>query len=252
MSGHSKWAKLKHFKGAIDAKRGKVFSRLGKEITIAARAGGGNPDMNPRLRTIVMKAREANMPGENVDRAIKKGTGELPGVVYDEVTYEGYASGGAAVIVQVTTDNKNRAASEVRSVFTRYGGNLAGSGAVLYKFQHLGQFLISKDKTTEDALMELALDAGADDVITTEQGFEIRCAIKVFDAVIRALEKKGIKSDSAEIAYVATQTHPITSLDAARSLLKLHEALEDLDDVQNVFSNDEMDDALSEQAQAGI
>jgi YebC/PmpR family DNA-binding regulatory protein len=252
MSGHSKWAKLKHFKGAIDAKRGKVFSRLAKEITIAAKAGGGNPDMNPRLRTIVMKAREANMPGENVDRAIKKGTGELPGVVYDEVTYEGYASGGAAVIVQVTTDNKNRAASEVRSVFTRYGGNLAGSGAVLYKFQHLGQFLISKDKTTEDALMELALDAGADDVITTEQGFEIRCAIKVFDAVIRALEKKGIKSDSAEIAYVATQTHPITSLDAARSLLKLHEALEDLDDVQNVFSHDEMDDALSEQAQAGI
>jgi YebC/PmpR family DNA-binding regulatory protein len=252
MSGHSKWAKLKHFKGAIDAKRGKVFSRLAKEITIAAKAGGGNPDMNPRLRTIVMKAREANMPGENVDRAIKKGTGELPGVIYDEVTYEGYASGGAAVIVQVTTDNKNRAASEVRSVFTRYGGNLAGSGAVLYKFQHLGQFLISKDKTTEDALMELALDAGADDVITTEQGFEIRCAIKVFDAVIRALEKKGNKSDSAEIAYVATQTHPITSLDAARSLLKLHEALEDLDDVQNVFSNDEMDDALSEQPQAGI
>jgi YebC/PmpR family DNA-binding regulatory protein len=252
MSGHSKWAKLKHFKGAIDAKRGKVFSRLAKEITIAAKAGGGNPDMNPRLRTIVMKAREANMPGENVDRAIKKGTGELPGVVYDEVTYEGYAPGGAAVIVQVTTDNKNRAASEVRSVFTRYGGNLAGSGAVMYKFQHLGQFLVGKDQATEDALMEIALDAGADDVITTEQGFEIRCAVKVFDSVVRALEKKNIKPDSAEIAYVATQTHPITSVDAARSLLKLHEALEELDDVQNVFSNDEMDDALSEQAQAGL
>jgi YebC/PmpR family DNA-binding regulatory protein len=252
MSGHSKWAKLKHFKGAIDAKRGKVFSRLGKEITIAAKAGGGNPDMNPRLRTIVMKAREANMPGENVDRAIKKGTGELPGVIYDEVTYEGYAPGGVAIIIQVTTDNKNRAASEVRSVFTRFGGNLAGAGAVLYKFQHLGQFLIGKDKATEDALMEIALDAGADDVITTEQGFEIRCAIKVFDTVIRALEKKGIKTDSAEIAYVATQMHPVTSLDAARSLLKLQEALEELDDVQNVFTNEEMDDALSEQAQAGI
>ena len=252
MSGHSKWAKLKHFKGATDAKRGKVFSRLAKEITIAAKAGGGNPDMNPRLRTIVMKAREANMPGENVDRAIKKGTGELPGVVYDEVTYEGYAPGGAAIIIQVTTDNKNRAASEVRSVFTRYGGNLAGAGAVLYKFQHLGQFLISKDKTTEDALMEIALDAGADDVITTEQGFEIRCAIKVFDVVIRALEKKNIKPDSAEIAYVATQTHPITSLESARSLMKLQEALEELDDVQNVFTNEEMDDALSEQAQAGL
>jgi YebC/PmpR family DNA-binding regulatory protein len=252
MSGHSKWAKLKHFKGAIDAKRGKIFSRLGKEISIAAKAGGGNPDMNPRLRTIVMKAREANMPGENVDRAIKKGTGELPGVVYDEVTYEGYAPGGAAVIIQVTTDNKNRAASEVRSVFTRYVGNLAGAGAVLYKFQHLGQFLISKDKATEDALMEIALDAGADDVITTEQGFEIRCAIKVFDVVIRALEKKNIKPDSAEIAYIATQTHPITSLDAARSLIKLQDALEELDDVQNVFTNEEMDDALSEQAQAGL
>jgi len=250
MSGHSKWAKLKHFKGAIDAKRGKVFSRLGKEITIAARAGGGNPDMNPRLRTIVMKAREANMPGENVDRAIKKGTGELPGVIYDEVTYEGYAPGGVAIIIQVTTDNKNRAASEVRSVFTRFCGNLAGAGAVLYKFQHLGQFLIGKDKATEDALMEIALDAGADDVITTEQGFEIRCAIKVFDTVIRALEKKGIKTDSAEIAYVATQMHPVTSLEAARSLLKLQDALEELDDVQNVFTNEEMDDALSEQAQA--
>jgi YebC/PmpR family DNA-binding regulatory protein len=252
MSGHSKWAKLKHFKGAIDAKRGKVFSRLAKEITIAAKAGGGNPDMNPRLRTIIMKAREANMPGENVDRAIKKGTGELPGVIYEEVTYEAYAPGGVAIIVQVTTDNKNRAASEVRSVFTRYGGSLAVSGAVLYKFQHLGQFLISKDKATEDALMELALDAGADDVITTEHGFEIRCAIKVFDAVVRALEKKGIKPDSSEIAYVATQTHPITSLDAARSLVKLQDALEELDDVQNVFSNDEMDDALSEQAHAGV
>jgi YebC/PmpR family DNA-binding regulatory protein len=208
--------------------------------------------MNPRLRTILMKAREANMPADNIDRAIKKGTGELPGVVYDEVTYEGYAPGGVALVVQVTTDNKNRAASEVRSVFTRYGGNLAGAGAVLYKFHHLGQFLVAKDKASEDALVEVALDAGADDVITTEHGFEIRCAIRVFDAVIRALEKKGIKPDSAEIAYVPTQTIPVTSLDAARSLVKLSEALEELDDVQNVFSNEEMDDALSEQAHATL
>ena len=208
--------------------------------------------MNPRLRTILMKAREANMPADNIDRAIKKGTGELPGVVYDEVTYEGYAPGGVALVVQVTTDNKNRAASEVRSVFTRFGGNLAGAGAVLYKFHHLGQFLVAKDKASEDALVEVALDAGADDVITTEHGFEIRCAIKVFDAVIRALEKKGIKPDSAEIAYVPTQTLPVTSLDTARSLVKLSEALEELDDVQNVFSNEEMDDALSEQAHATL
>lgn len=250
MSGHSKWAKLKHFKGAIDAKRGKIFSRIGREITMAAKAGGGNPDMNPRLRTVMMKARDANMPADNIDRAIKKGTGELPGVVYEEVTYEGYGPGGVAMVVPVTTDNKNRIASELRSVFTRYGGNLAGAGAVLFKFQHLGQFLIAKDKATEDALMEIALDAGADDVITTEQGFEIRCAIKAFDSVIRALEKKNIKTDSAEIAYIATQPHPVTSLETARTLVKLQEALEELDDVQNVFTNEEMDDALSEQAQA--
>jgi YebC/PmpR family DNA-binding regulatory protein len=251
MAGHSKWAKVKRLKAVTDSRKGKVFSRLARDITITAKAGGGDPTMNPRLRTILMKAREANMPADNIDRAIKKGTGELPGVVYDEVTYEGYAPGGIALIVQVTTDNKNRAASEVRSVFTRYGGNLAGAGAVLYKFHHLGQFLIGKDKASEDTLVELALEAGADDVITTEHGFEIRCSIKVFDAVIHGLEKKGIKPDSAEIAYVPTQTIPVTSLDAARSLVKLQEALEELDDVQNVFSNEEMDDALSERAHQG-
>ena len=252
MSGHSKWAKVKRAKAVTDSRRGKIFSRLAREITITAKAGGGDSGMNPRLRTILMKAREANMPADNIDRAIKKGTGELPGVVYDEVTYEGYAPGGVALVVQVTTDNKNRAASEVRSVFTRFGGNLAGAGAVLYKFHHLGQFLVAKDKASEDALVEVALDTGADDVITTEHGFEIRCAIKVFDAVIRALEKKGIKPDSAEIAYVPTQTLPVTSLDTARSLVKLSEALEELDDVQNVFANEEMDDALSEQAHATL
>ena len=252
MSGHSKWAKVKRAKAVTDSRRGKIFSRLAREITIVAKAGGGDPGMNPRLRTILMKAREANMPADNIDRAIKKGTGELPGVVYDEVIYEGYAPGGVAVIVQVTTDNKNRAASEVRSVFTRYGGNLAGAGAVLYKFQHLGQILIGKDQAGEDALMEIALDAGAEDMIATEQGFEIRCSLRTFDGVLHALDKKGVKPASAEIAYVSTQTIPVTSLDAARSLARLQEALEDLDDVQNVFSNDEMDDALSEQAHAAL
>jgi YebC/PmpR family DNA-binding regulatory protein len=248
MSGHNKWSKVKRYKGITDARKGKVFSRLAREITMAAKASGGDPGMNPRLRTVLLKAREANMPTDNIDRAIKKGTGELPGIVYEEAIYEGYAPGGVALIVRVTTDNKTRAASEVRSVFTRFGGNLAGAGAVLYKFQHLGQFLIGKDQATEDALVEIAIDAGADDVITTEHGFEIRCAIKVFDAVIHALEKKNIKPDSAEIAYIPTQTLPVTSLDAARSLLKLQEALEELDDVQSVSSNEEMDDALSEQA----
>jgi len=252
MSGHSKWAKVKRAKAVTDARKGKIFSRLAREITIAAKSGSGDPGMNPRLRTILMKAREANMPADNIDRAIKKGTGELPGVVYEEVVYEGYAPGGVALIVQVTTDNKNRAASEVRSVFTRWGGNLAGAGAVVYKFQHQGQILIGRDKAGEDTLMEIALDAGADDIITTEHGYEIRCSIKVFDTVLHALDKKGIKPDSAEIAYIPTQTVPITSVDAARSLLRLQDAIEELDDVQNVFSNEEMDDALSEQAHAGL
>ena len=248
MAGHSNWAKVKRFKAVTDARKGKVFSRLSRDITIAARAGGGDPGMNPRLRTILMKAREANMPADNIDRAIKKGTGELPGVVYEEILYEGYGPGGVAFVIKVTTDNKQRAASAVRSIFARHGGNLAGAGAVAFQFQHLGQFLIARDKATEDALMELALEAGADDILTTEQGYEIRCPVKAFDAVSHALEKSGIKPDSAEIAYVPSSTVPVTDLNAARSLVKLHEALEEEDDVQDVFSNEEMDDALSEAA----
>ena len=158
--------------------------------------------MNPRLRTILLKARDANMPADNIDRAIKKGTGELPGVVFEEVTYEGYGPGGVAIIVKVTTDNKNRAASDVRSVFTRYGGNLAGAGAVAFQFLHAGQFLIGKDQAGEDALMEIALDAGADDVIASADGFEVRCGVHAFDKVAHALEQKGIKPESAEIAYI--------------------------------------------------
>jgi len=251
MAGHSKWAKVKRLKAVTDARKGKAFSRLSRDITIAAKAGGGDPGMNPRLRTILLKAREANMPADNVDRAIKKGTGELPGVIYEEILYEGYGPGGVAFIVKVTTDNKQRAAAAVRSIFSRHGGNLAGSGAVAFQFQHLGQFLVSKDKATEDKLMELALDAGADDILTMEQGYEIRCPVKAFDAVSHALEKSGIKSDSAEIAYVPSSTVPVTDLNAARSLVKLHEALEEDDDVQEVFSNEEMDDALSEAAHQG-
>ena len=190
------------------------------------------------------------MPADNIDRAIKKGTGELPGVVFEEVTYEGYGPGGVAMIVKVTTDNKNRAASDVRSVFTRFGGNLAGAGAVAFQFVHAGQFLIGKDQATEDALMELALEAGADDVIASDDGFEVRCNIHAFDRVAHALEKKGIKPESAEIAYIPISTVPVTDVDAARTLLKLHEALEELDDVQQVFSNEEMDDAVAAAAAA--
>ena len=239
MAKHNKWSKVKRLKAVTDSRRGKVFSRLARDITMASKAGGGDPDGNARLRTLMLKARDANMPVENVDRAIKKGTGELPGVVFEEVTYEGYGPGGVAFVVQVTTDNKTRTAKDVRSAFARHGGNLAQSGAVAFQFLHAGQFLIAKDKTTEDALMETVLDAGADDVITTDEGFEVRCGIHAFDKVALALEKKGLKPDSAEIAYIPTNTVPVTDPKLAETIEALHDALEEYDDVQQVFSNED-------------
>jgi YebC/PmpR family DNA-binding regulatory protein len=250
MAGHNKWSKVKRLKAVTDARKGKVFSRLSRDITLAAKAGGGDPEANARLRTLVLKARDANMPADNVDRAIKKGTGELPGVVFEEITYEGYGAGGVAFIVKVTTDNKQRAAQDVRSAFTRHGGNLASTGSVAFQFQHAGQFLIAKDKTTEDALMEIALEAGADDVIANPEGFDVRCNIHAFDKVSHALEKKGIKPDSAEIAYIPTTTVPVTDKNVASSIVKLQEALEELDDVQTVFSNEEMDETIAAAANA--
>jgi YebC/PmpR family DNA-binding regulatory protein len=243
MAGHSKWAKVKRIKAIKDPRRSKVFSRISRDITIAARAGGGDPSMNPRLRTVLMKARDANIPAENIDRAIKKGTGELPGVVFEEITYEGYGPGGVAMVVKVTTDNKNRAAADVRSVFTRFGGHLAGAGAVAFQFLHAGQFLVGRAQATEEALMEIALEAGADDVITTEDGYEVRCNVHAFDKVAHALEEKGIKPESAEIAYIPTSTVPVADAAAAATLAKLHDALDELDDVQEVFSNEETDEA---------
>jgi YebC/PmpR family DNA-binding regulatory protein len=251
MAGHNKWSKVKRLKAVTDARKGKVFSRLARDITLAAKSGGGNPEGNARLRTLLLKAREANMPADNVERAVKKGTGELPGVVFEELHYEGYGPGGVAFVVKVTTDNKQRAAQEIRSIFTRWGGNLAQTGAVSFQFLHAGQFLIAQNRVTEDRLMEVALDAGADDIITTAEGFEVRCAIHEFDKVAHALEKAGIKPDSAEIAYIPVNTVPITNADTARSLVKLQDALEENEDVQAVFSNEEMDEALAEAAHAG-
>jgi len=249
MAGHSKWAKVKRIKAVKDPRRSKLFGRLSRDISVAARSGG-DPAMNPRLRTMLMKARDANMPAENLERAIKKGTGELPGVVFEEITYEGYGPGGVALMIKVTTDNKNRAASELRSVFTKFGGNLAGAGAVAFQFLHAGQFLIAKDQTSEDALMEIALAVGADDVLTTEDGYEVRCDVHAFDKVAHALEEKGIKPESGEIAYIPTSMVPISDLEVARSLVKLHDGLEELDDVQQVFSNEELDEAIAAAVQA--
>jgi YebC/PmpR family DNA-binding regulatory protein len=245
MAGHNKWSKVKRLKAVTDSRRGKVFSRLSRDITLAAKAGGGDTNGNARLRTLVLKARDANMPADNVDRAIKKGTGELPGVTYEEITYEGYGPGGVAFVVQAMTDNKTRAAKDVRAAFARHGGNLASTGAVAFQFLHAGQFLIAREKTTEDRLMEIALDAGADDVIASEHGYEVRCGVHAFDKVSHALEHAGLKPDSAELAYIPTTTVPVADRQVAATLAKLHETLEENDDVQQVFSNEEIDPAIA-------
>lgn len=245
MAGHNKWSKVKRAKAVTDARKGKVFSRISRDITLAAKAGGGDPEGNARLRTLLLKARESNMPADNVDRAIKKGTGELPGVSYDDMTYEGYGPGGVAFVIKVTTDNKTRSAQEVRSVLSKSGGNLAQTGAVAFQFLHAGQFLIARDAAGEDALMELALDAGADDVITTDDGYELRCEVTAFDKVLHALDEAGIGTESAELAYIPTTTIPVSDVELAKSLHRLHDALDELDDVQSVFSNEEIDEATA-------
>ncbi len=239
MAGHNKWSKVKRQKAVTDARKGKVFSRLSRDITQAAKSGGGDPDGNARLRTLLLKAREANMPVDNVDRAVKKGTGELPGVSYEDINYEAYGPGGVAFIVKVTTDNKNRAAADIRSYFTRAGGSLGSTGSVAFQFLHAGQFLIAKDATTEDRLMEVGLDAGADDVITTDDGYELRCDVHAFDKVLHALEQAGIKTESAEVAYIPTVTVPVDAA-TAEALEKLHDLLDEHDDVQAVFSNEDV------------
>ncbi len=244
MSGHSKWSTIKRKKGAADAKRGKIFSRISKDITLAAKNGGGDADANPKLRTVLLKARAANMPADNIDRAIKKGTGELPGVTYEELVYEGYAPGGVAVVVEVTTDNKNRAASEVRSTFSKNGGNLAGANAVAFNFNRLGQFIISKEKTDEEKLMDIVLDAGAEDIRTEEEYFEVLAPITEYDSVSQALSEAEIDPDSSELAYLAENTAPISDENAAKQVLRLIDALDDLDDVQNVFHNADIPEEL--------
>jgi len=241
MSGHSKWHTTKRHKAVIDAKRGKIFSVLAKEITLAARSGGGNPETNARLRTLMDKARASNMPTDNIKRAIQKGTGEIPGVVYDEITYEGYAPGGVGLIVEVTTDNKNRAAAEVRQAFNDNNGNMAQTGAVSHSFQRKGQFLIGANQTTEDKLMEIALEAGADDIVNHGDHFEVLCPISAYDSVAKTLQEKTLKPESSEIAYITNIPVPVSDAEIAKKVLELIEALEALDDVKAVHGNHEID-----------
>jgi len=232
MAGHSKWANIKHRKAAADAKKGKVFTRLIKEITVAAKLGGGDPNINPRLRLAMDKAREANMTKDSVQNAIKRGSGQLDGVSYEEVRYEGYGTGGAAVMVDCLTDNRTRTVAEVRHAFTKNGGNV---GSVAYLFKHCGQFLLAPG-TSEDKVMEAAIDAGAEDVTRNDDGsVEVVCAPADFAAVKEALEKAGLKPELAEITMKPTSEAQLAGDDAARMRLLL-DALENLDDVQNVYT----------------
>jgi YebC/PmpR family DNA-binding regulatory protein len=235
MAGHSKWANIKHRKAAADAKKGKVFTRLIKEITVAAKLGGGDPNSNPRLRLMLDKARDANMTKDTVTRAIQRGTGELEGVSYDEVRYEGYGPGGAAVMVDCLTDNRTRTIAEVRHAFSKNGGNIGADGSVAFQFKHCGQFVFAPG-TSEDKVMEAALDAGAEDVVTNEDGsVEVISTPADFARVQAALEKAGLKAEAAEVTMKALNE---TSLDGAEAerMQALLDALDELDDVQNVYT----------------
>jgi len=244
MSGHSKWATTKRHKAAVDAKRGKIFSVISKEISLATRDGGKDPEFNPRLRTLILKAKQSNMPSDNIDRAIKKGAGELGGITIEELLYEGYAPGGVGLIVEVTTDNKNRSASEVRSTFSKGGGNLAGVGALAFNFKRKGQFLLALEKIAEDELTELALENEAEDVLIEDDHYEVICEVSEFDRLAEAFEKKGIEPDSSELAYLPNTLVTIEDEETGRKVLNLIESLEDLEDVKSVHGNYDMNKSL--------
>lgn len=236
MSGHSKWHTIKHKKGAADAKRGKVFTRIIKELTVAARAGGGDPDTNPRLRTIVAEAKSVNMPAENIKRAIQRGTGELPGVNYEEATYEGYGPGGAALIIEVLTDNRNRTVGEIRHLLTKHNGNLGESNSVAWMFSKKGYIVVDKRAVDEEKLLNAVLEAGGDDVRDDEDNWEIISEPSAFEAVREAVKGLGVEPASAEIAMLPQNYVKLEGKEASQ-MVKLMETLEDHDDVQHVWSN---------------
>jgi len=236
MSGHSKWSTIKHKKGAADAKRGRLFTKLIKEITVAARQGGGDVDSNPRLRTAIAGAKAKNMPSDNITKAIKKGTGEIEGVTYEEISFEGYGPGGVAVMVETLTDNRNRCVSDVRHAFSKYNGNLGETGCVSWMFERKGIFTFSKDDVTEDQLMEVAIDAGAEDIMDDGSFWQVLTAPGDFEAVQSALDGAGLKPLEAEVTMSPQSTVKLAGRDA-QTMLKLMDALEDIDDIQNTFAN---------------
>lgn len=242
MSGHSKWAKVKHFKGAIDAKRGKIFAKLSKEITIAAKLAGGDPGMNPRLRMVLLKCRAANMPSDNIDRAIKRGTGDGETVTYEDLTYELYGPCGVAILVELSTDNRNRTAAEIRSLCTKNGGTIATAGSVSRLFQRKGQVIVAREGADEDKVMEIALEAGAEDFKADENGYEILTDPGQFEAVHKALEAKNFKAVAAQVTWLPMLTVPMSDSSTSESVSRLIDALEDHDDVKDVYSNAEFTD----------
>jgi YebC/PmpR family DNA-binding regulatory protein len=246
MSGHSKWATIKHKKGALDAKRGKIFTRLIKEIGIAAKNGGGDPDTNPRLRTAILAAKADNMPADNIKRAIQRGTGELPGAVYEEFSLEGYGPGGVAVLLDINTDNRNRTVSEIRHAFQKNGGNMAEAGAVSWMFHKKGDIVVPKSVAKEDDLMTIVLDAGADDLKDDGETWEILSDPSAYEAVLEAVKKAGIEPASASVTMIP-QNYIKLEGQAANTMIRLMEAFEEHDDVQNVHSNFDIDQKLLEE-----
>lgn len=249
MSGHSKWSSIKHKKAVTDSRRGKIFSKLIKEITVSARLGGKDPEGNPRLRTAIAAAKSANMPHDNIDRAVLKGAGELEGVTYDEVTYEGYGAGGVAVLIQVLTDNRNRTVAELRHIFSKSGGNLAEAGSVAWMFEKKGIIFVELEKTIEDELMEIVLEAGADDLKVEDNYFVIATAPELLDGVRNTLIERGVEFFSAEQTMVTQSPLEITA-EKARHVLTLMDTLEDHDDVQNVYTNADIPDSIAEEVEA--
>lgn len=246
MSGHSKWAGIKHRKAAVDARRGKMFSKLIKEVTTAARQGGGSPETNPRLRTAISAARDANMPADNIERAIKKGTGELPGASYEEVNYEGYGPGGVAIMLECLTDNKNRTTAEIRNLFAKKGGNLAGAGSVAWIFEKKGLIIIDKEKIDEDKLMAIILEAGAEDLRVETKTYEVLTKPADFEKVKEAIRTNGIEYSVAELTMNPKSTVKAEGT-KARQVLELVETLEDNDDVQHAYANFDIPDEILEE-----